>query len=107
MSETKKALNKLIDRESTWYTKLDETAPATPIPASRGVGRPAAGNSAAAGGGISSPLKEKAYSDRTYYEDYSLETSDGIFTLIVKPVKTLTFYDAAGEKVVFEFEEPT
>jgi len=107
MSETKKALNKLIDRESTWYTKLDETAPATPIPASRGVGRPAAGNASSAGGGISSPLTEREYADRTYHPAKTLTTSDGIFTLVVNPVKKIVFYDASGEKVEAIFQAPT
>lgn len=108
MSETKKALNKLIDREKTWYSNLEETAPATPIPASRGVGRPAPGNSSSSGGaGIASPLTEKAYADRTYHSAKTITSSDGIFTLVVNPAKKLIFYDANGEKVEVIFQAPT
>lgn len=64
-----------------------------------------------AGGGaksasIASPLVETAYADRTWHSDVTLNSSDGIFTLVIKPVKKVFFKDANSADVVMEYKSP-
>lgn len=61
----------------------------------------------AATSGIASPLVETAYADRTFHGNKTITSSDGLFTLIIKPVKTIKFQDAANRDVRIEFKEPT
>lgn len=64
-------------------------------------------------GGIASPLTEKtkvdgtaAVPDRDYYGTVVVATSDGIFTMEIKPIKTLRLADADGADVVVNLAEP-
>jgi len=57
--------------------------------------------------GIASPLVETAYADRTFHANTTITSSDGLFTLIIKPVKTIKFKDAASRDVTIEFKAPT
>lgn len=57
--------------------------------------------------GIASPLVETAYADRTFHANSTITSSDGLFTLIIKPVKTIKFKDAASRDVMIEFKAPT
>lgn len=63
-------------------------------------------NSDAATSGIASPLVETAYADRTFHTNTTITSSDGLFTLIIKPVKTIKFKDAASRDVTIEFKAP-
>lgn len=65
------------------------------------------------GGGIASPLTEKTKTegtatvpDRDYYGTVVVATSDGIFTMEIKPIKTLKLADADGADVVVNLAEP-
>lgn len=60
----------------------------------------------AATSGIASPLVETAYADRTFHTNTTITSSDGLFTLIIKPVKTIKFKDAASRDVTIEFKAP-
>lgn len=57
--------------------------------------------------GIASPLVETAYAGRTFHADTTITSSDGLFTLIIKPVRTIMFRDAAARDVMIEFKAPT
>ncbi len=61
--------------------------------------------------GIASPLIEGASGDgatlaREYHAGITLTSSDGLISLDVEPLKTLTMRDANGEPVVMEFAAP-
>ena len=55
------------------------------------------------GGSISSPLTETG---RTYHPEQTVMSSDGVFAIRVKAVKSLTFIDADGAIVVFNLLDP-
>lgn len=64
-------------------------------------------------GGIASPLTEKTKTegtatvpDRDYYGTVVVATSDGIFTMEIKPIKTMRLADADGADVVVNLAEP-
>ena len=61
----------------------------------------------AATSGISSQLVETASDDRTFHANQTITSSDGLFTLVIKPVKTIRFKDAAARDVTIEFKAPT
>lgn len=84
-------------------------------PASSGVGawNPSTPSAGGAGGGIASPLTEKTKTegtatvpDRDYYGTVVVATSDGIFTMEIKPIKALKLTDADGADVVVNLAEP-
>lgn len=61
--------------------------------------------------GIASPLTEAKDADtgepaRDYYDTQLKTSSDGLFVLPIKPIKTLNFKDALGNSVVIELAEP-
>jgi len=58
------------------------------------------------GGGIASPLVETDYADRTFHADTTITSSDGLFTLKIKPVKSIKFKDSLNHDVVIEFKAP-
>ena len=57
-------------------------------------------------GGIASPLKETAYTNRTFHSTVNITSSDGIFTLVIKPVKKVFFKDALNADVEMEYKSP-
>lgn len=57
-------------------------------------------------GNIASPLTETAYADRTWHSDVTINSSDGIFTLVIKPIKKVFFKDANSADVVMEYKSP-
>lgn len=84
-------------------------------PATRGSATwdPATPAAAGGGGGIASPLTEKTKTegaatvpDRDYYGTVVVATSDGIFTMEIKPIKTIKLADADGADVVVNLAEP-
>lgn len=63
--------------------------------------------SSSGGGGGASDLTEPNYSARTFWPDKALSSSDGIFLVMIKPVKQMTFQDAGGIEVKHNYAEPT
>lgn len=51
------------------------------------------------GGGIASPLVETAYADRTYYDEVTITSTDGLLTLKIKPIKSVKSRDANSAEV--------
>lgn len=58
-------------------------------------------------GGIASPLVETSYAARTFHSTVNIPSTDGLFTLKIKPVKEVFFLDASGKSVTIEFKAPT
>lgn len=59
------------------------------------------------GGGVASPLTETAYADRTFHTEYEIYSSDGLFSLKIKPVASMKFIDANSETVILNFKAKT
>jgi len=81
---------------------LPAVAPASAIPARSGTALPTAG----AGQGIASPLTEADYALREWHPEKNITSTDGIFTLKLKPIKKLIMTDALGGVVVFNYLSP-
>lgn len=58
------------------------------------------------GGGIASPLTETVYSDRTFWPEQTITSSDGVFTVAWAPIRVVKFLDALDNPVVMEYKEP-
>lgn len=56
--------------------------------------------------GIASPLTEPDYDQREYYDTELKTSSDGLFTLPIKPIKKLVLQDANKAAVVIELADP-
>ena len=67
----------------------------------RGTGKP--GDASA---GIASPLTEHDYTKRTFQPAMIIESSDGLFTFKLKPVKRIVMTDAGGRVVEFIYAAP-
>ena len=100
------ALHELTEQARGQTSRTDAALPAgkpvSAIPARSGTALPPSASTA----GIASPLTETDYADRTFYTERNLQSTDGIFTLKVKPVHTITFNDANGSVVVMDYKEP-
>ena len=57
-------------------------------------------------GGIASPLVETAYANRTFHSTVNITSTDGLFTLKIKPVKEIKFLDSNLRPVTIEFKSP-
>ena len=57
-------------------------------------------------GGIASPLVETAYANRTFHSTVNITSTDGLFTLKIKPVKEIKFLDSNRRPVTIEFKSP-
>lgn len=68
---------------------------------------PLPGAAKGSGGGIASPLDETAYADRTWHAEKIVASTDGLFSLRIKPVASVKFKDAALADVVIQFKAPT
>jgi hypothetical protein len=55
-------------------------------------------------GGIASPLTETAYGDRTWYAERTIASSDGIWSLKIKPLKSIKLTDANSAEVVINLK---
>jgi hypothetical protein len=55
---------------------------------------------------IDSPLQETRYEDREYFTERYKTSSDGIFVLYIRPMKTIVFKDAKNRLAKFFFKEP-
>lgn len=56
--------------------------------------------------GIASPLQEQDAATRAYFDSQLIESSDGLFTLRIRPLERLDMRDANGDEVVFRFKAP-
>lgn len=56
--------------------------------------------------GIASPLVETLYADREFHTAIMISSTDGLFTLRIKPVKKIFMKDATASDVVLEFKSP-
>ncbi|MDR1995159.1 hypothetical protein [Azonexus sp.] len=86
--------------------------PAPPAPKPRGAAPHATGaglpaGQASGGGSIAGPLTEDDYAARTYHLDRNVQSSDGLLTFRVKPIKSIAFADANGNALVVNYAEPT
>lgn len=87
----------------SWKPKELGPSPAkTAIPATVGVGKDAGAGSRGTGAGVASPLTETT-GTRTYYDSITQTSSDGIFTVVVRPVHELYTTDASGSAIKFIF----
>lgn len=59
----------------------------------------------AKGSGGGGPLTETAYTARTWYGPRSLQSVDGVWTLIMKPIKSISFTDAQSNPLVMNFDD--
>lgn len=78
------------------------------LPAARGQGN----NAPQSTSGIASPLTEgideaTGAPAREYYDTQLKTSADGLFTLPIKPIKTLNFTDAKGNQVVVQLVKPS
>ena len=107
-SQLKTSLAKLAGESKAWNERIKTLPDRKPIPAQTGIGKPPAATSGAtAGGGIASPLTETSYADRQYHDEVTWQTTDGLFVVVVKPIKKLKFTDANGAAVEMILKQPT
>lgn len=80
-----------------------------PIPAGVGTGRRSDLGQEDNAGTIQSPLTEEDFAARTYHptEAVIAISSDGLFTLEARGIKSIDFVDAADSAVTLEFAVPT
>lgn len=99
MGDIAKALSKIGAREVAgggYFIKpKDQLQPAR----EQGSKGPEVGKGKAGAGGSSGEMVEASYGDRTYWDDRTYTTSDGVFTFIVKPIKKVTF--TSGHSITF------
>lgn len=57
--------------------------------------------------GSGGDLTEENYADRTYHENKELVSTDGLLTIIYKPIKVVKMKDASGNPVTLTFAAPT
>ncbi|MGE0126422.1 MAG: hypothetical protein AB7U25_26125 [Vicinamibacterales bacterium] len=94
-------LNRVITHPPRAREPLPPAAGQAAIP---GVGR--GERSPAGGGGIASPLTEIDYADRQWHPEIAVASSDGVFVLMIEPIKQVTFRDAQGKTAAVIFEPP-
>lgn len=94
-SELEKAIDKLMMREKGW--KRYKPAPAVGArPGAVTTGRPSGASSVS---GSASAFAEKDYLQREYYAARPLVSSDGIFTIMWQPIKSVLLED--GSRATF------
>lgn len=97
-------INRIITHPPRAREPLPPAAGQAAIP---GVGRgersPTAGGT---GSGIASPLTEIDYADRQWHPEIAVASSDGVFALMIEPIKQVTFQDAQSKTAVVIFQPP-
>lgn len=100
------ALHALTEEARGQSSRVDVALPAgkpvSAIPERSGSALPGGGG----GQGIASPLTETDYAAREWYGEKAISSTDGIFTLKIKPVKKVTMADAQGNIAVFNYKSP-
>ena len=94
-------LNRLITHPPKPAERLAPAGSPGTLPG-RGTGKPGSASAA----GIASPLTEQDYTKRIFHAPMTIESSDGLFTFKLKPVKNITMTDAAGRVVEFVYAAP-
>jgi hypothetical protein len=100
------ALHALTQQAQGQTSRQDKMLPsakdATTIPERSG----ASGliQSPGSGGAIVSPLTETLYTERTFHDVRQYKSTDGIFVIELRPVKSINFKDAADIPLVIEFK---
>ena len=59
-----------------------------------------------ASGSIAGPLTETAYTSRETYPVRLLTSTDGIFSIQWRPIKTIGFTDGKGKPIAMKYQEP-
>lgn len=95
-SELQKAVDKLLLKEPRWKEAITPAAPGG-LPGATSTGRPASGTSTS--GGV---LDEKDAAAREYYAARPMVSSDGVFTILWQPLKSLLLEDGSRAR----FKEP-
>jgi len=54
---------------------------------------------------IASPLTEELYANRTYYAPLLTRSTDGLFAIATKPLKSITFKDANNKTAQLNFKD--
>lgn len=57
------------------------------------------------GSGIASPLTETNYADRTFHTTFTMSSTDGLFVLELRRVKSMNFLDANNKALTLEFKD--
>lgn len=83
-------------------TTLPSGIPVSAIPERVGTALPGGQT----GGSIASPLTEVSYVSRTYWDDVTITSTDGIFTMVEKPIKSMSFTDPNDNSLVINYAEP-
>lgn len=58
------------------------------------------------GTGIANPLVETDYAERVFHPEKTLQSTDGILVIKIKPVSQIKFKDAANQPLTIEFKAP-
>lgn len=99
------ALQAMTEGASGQTTRVDsslsDSKNVSPIPARSGSGLPHSGSAAS----LASPLTETKYSDRTFWSTKTLTSTDGLFTLKIKPIKVMKFKDANLSDLVINYQD--
>lgn len=102
------ALARLTDEASGTTSRMDKAlpggVPAPDIPARVGIGRPKISGS---GSGIASPLTETAFANRTHWANISITSTDGLITIVMAPIKQMSFTDANNVPLIIDYKQPT
>ena len=100
------AVNRLVDEAPGYRVFVKPRSTPDAIPAKRGAGVPvaAAGSSKS---GLTGPFIEPSAAARTFHDERTLLSSDGIFALRIKPIKTVVMRDGSGAQVVFSYSDPS
>jgi hypothetical protein len=102
-------ISKLSSPEKKKNQTLGPARSTKSIEASIGIGKLTVadvGTGSGSGGGIAPPLTEEDVSQRVYWDDQVSTSSDGLFTIEVSPIQSITLMDANGNPVVINFAEP-
>lgn len=97
-------LNAIIEPQAQQQA-LPAAEPRDPVPGV-GIGRRLGGAAAGGGGSIASPLTEPDASTRTYHQERAVASSDGVFVLMLRPIKTIDLLDANQAPVRVEYGNP-
>lgn len=101
-------INRLVIPERPPAT-LRPVTPRGALPAQRGRADYKAPAASAGGAGLASPLTEvelEGVGDRTYWPATIQETTDGLISFEVMPIKTWKFLDADGNAAVLNVAKP-
>ena len=88
--------------------KLPESRPSPSVPARTGASGPVAQKAPySSSGGVASPLTETTYASRTFWPTKTMTSTDGVFQISHKPLKSISLTDANSAAVTINFKEPT